>query len=231
MDHRGPAAHKTAIFLLLALCLPGWNSIVAVSADFGHESSAASDKLSIFTQGIAAVYHRQTFGLALALSDFDGDHKVDVAFGRQIGNDYAIVIHLTSRPDETVLASSHLPAGLTVYADDINKDSYSDIIVASPFDVHPLAVWLGDGKGGFSAADQTRFANDFGLTTFPSYDRQSLASRQDLLSEPRRPDCEKQVFAFEDLKPKPKRFVTLAVLPDLRRTDHSPPGPRSPPDY
>ncbi len=119
MNPRGPVPQKTAIFLLLALCLPGWNNLLALSANFGHESSTASDEPPILAHAIAAAYHRQTFGSALALSDFDGDQ----------------------------------------------------------------------------------------------------------------PDCEKQVFAFEDLKPELKRFVTMAVLPDLRRTDHSPPGPRSPPDY
>jgi hypothetical protein len=230
MNARRSLVHNTTILPLLALCLLGCNSIAAVSADLGHEYSASPDRLSVPAYGIAAVYPWQTIGLPLALSDFDGDHKIDFAVSRRMWDGSAIVIHLSSRPDETVLEFSHLLASVAVFAYDINKDSFPDVVVASPFDVHPLAVWLGDGRGSFIAADQTHFANSIGFKAAPSYDRKHFALRQDLLSDPRRLDCEHRAFATQDLKPEPEPSGPYVSFLLFRREDHPPLGPRSPPD-
>jgi hypothetical protein len=231
MSSRGAAAFcRSTVLLLLTLCFAWRFSTAAVSAGPGPEVSGSPDLLRVLTQGGEPVFPWQPPGSALALSDFDGDHKIDIAVGSRTGNDYAIVIHLSSRSDKTILKSTHLPANSTLFVCDINKDSFSDIVVTSPLDVHPFAVWLGDGRGSFNAAEETRFSSSPRLRSSASYNRQCYSFQQDLLSESRHLDCSKQVFAFEVLKPEAKRCIAFAPFPHLRQADQSVVGPRSPPD-
>jgi len=89
-------------------------------------------------------------------------------------------------------------AGFTLLACDINKDSFQDIVVVSPIAKHPLAVWLGDGKGGFAAADPDCFNNDFGSTATPRFDNGTFPSQQNLLIEPSSLFCEKPIRIVAD---------------------------------
>jgi hypothetical protein len=179
----------------------------------------------------ALVYPWQMLGGAPAITDFDGDAKADVAIGRLIGNQYGIVIHLSSRPGVTVLRSSASLAGFTLLACDINKDSFQDIVVTSPTALHPLAVWLGDGKGGFTAADQARFENSLGFNSSPKYGSHSFPFPQNFLTGPSRPVCEKPVLAFGDSGPGRNGFVTWKSILHPLRDDRFPFTPRSPPIY
>lgn len=166
-----------------------------------------------------------------AITDFDGDNKADVAVGRVIGNQYGIVIHLSSRPDVMVLMTSARLAGFTLHACDINQDSFQDIVVTSPISPHPLAVWLGDGKGGFTAADETRFDNGYGLAESSRYNSRGFPLQQNLLTEPTRPVCEKPDLAFGDSGPERDGFITCKSILQPLRHDHFLLTPRSPPLY
>jgi hypothetical protein len=199
---------KNAVFLLLALCIVQW---VGVAASRSDSSSVLPDFLvhpCTLTHAEAIVYPWPMLGGALAIADFDGDDKADSAIGRLSENQYGIVIHLSSHPGVTVLRASAPPAGFALLAFDINKDSFPDIVVTSPTALHPLAVWLGDGKGGFTAADQTGFENACGLSTSPKYDRRNFSFQHNLLTEPSRPVCEKPVLAFGDSGPERNGFIT-----------------------
>jgi hypothetical protein len=227
-----PILPKLAVFLLLALCFLQWNGVAASRPDPPSKATAAAvDLPSSLTYGETLAHPWQMLGQAAAITDFDGDNKADVAIGRVIGNQYGIVIHLSSRPDVTVLMTSGHLAGFTIRACDINQDSFQDIVVTSLTAPHPLAVWLGDGKGGFTAADETRFDNGHRLTQEPRYDGRSFPCQQNLLTEPTRPACEKPNLAFGDSRPERDGFITCKSIFQPLRHDHFLLTPRSPPVY
>jgi hypothetical protein len=226
-----PVLSAHVVFLVLALCIlqTGW---AAVS---GPDSSTVPPAQLAFAYplmaGEALVSPWQMPGKTAAIKDFDGDNKADVAIGRMIGNRYGIVIHLSSRPGLTVLRSPAALAGFTLLACDINQDSFADLVVTSPTAPHPLAVWLGDGRGGFTAADQTRFDNCYGLTTSPSCDSQNFPFQQNFLTEPPRPACDKPRFAFAVSGPEPNGFITYKAILRPLQDNHFLLSPRSPPIF
>jgi len=85
---------------------------------------------------------------------------------------------------------------LKIHVCDINKDTFLDIIVTTPTLEHPLAVWLGNGKGGFELAVQGGFETERGMAQPTRYGSGSLPTDQDLLSNPSDPVCEKMSLAF-----------------------------------
>jgi hypothetical protein len=222
---------KLAVFLLLALCVLQWNGVAASGSNSITAPPVSLDLSACLTCGEAFVHPWRMLGEAPAITDFDGDNKADVAIGRVIGSQYGIVVHLSSRPDVTVLMTSAGLAGFTLHACDINGDSFQDIVVTSPIAPHPLAVWLGDGKGGFTAADETRFDNGFGLAESPRYDSRGFPFQQNLLTEPTRPVCEKPNLAFGDSGPERDGFITCKSILQPLRHDHFLLTPRSPPVY
>ena len=226
-----PIFPKLAVFLLLALCVLQWNGVPASESDAATAPPVSLNLSVPLTCGENFIHPWLMPGEAPAVTDFDGDNKADVATGRVIGNQYGIVVHLSSRPDVTVLMTSARLAGFALHACDINGDSFQDIVVTSPIAPHPLAVWLGDGKGGFTAAVETRFDNGYGLVESPRYDSRSFPFQQNLLTEPTRPVCEKPNLAFGDSGPQPNGFITgESILLPLRH-DHFLLTPRSPPVY
>jgi hypothetical protein len=226
-----PILPKIAVLLLLSLCILHWNGALASGSNSSATPPFSLDLPLPLAHEEALVNPWQMLGGAPAITDFDGDDKADVAIGRLIGNQYGIVIHLSSRPGVTVLRSSASLAGFTLLACDINKDSFPDIVVTSPTAPHPLAVWLGDGKGGFTAADQERFENDFGFNSSPKYGSRSFPFQQNLLTGPSRPVCEKPVLAFGDSGPERNGFITWKSILHPLRNDHFSLTPRSPPIY
>lgn len=211
----GPFLQKKSVLLLLALCLLLWAD-VAVSA---------SDP----TYWEALISSRPMLGETPVVTDFDGDNKPDIANAHLIGNQYRIFVYLSSRSDAVTLSSLVQLAGFKLLACDINKDSFQDLVVTTPSAPHALAVWLGDGRGGFRAADQERFDNQFGFTASPAYNTCSYPSQQDLLTEPSRPVCEKPMLAFADLCLEQTGFISCnAIVQPLRNryfslTSRSPP--------
>jgi hypothetical protein len=128
--------------------------------------------------------------------DVDGDKERDVVSARLVGGQYKIVVALSSRSDVITLSPPAGLVGFKIHVCDINKDSFQDIIVTAPTLAHPLAVWLGNGKGGFEPAIQGGFGIERGMTQPTRYGNSSLPTDQDLLSNPSHPVCEKMGLAF-----------------------------------
>lgn len=99
----------------------------------------------------------------LAIADFNGDNKSDLAVsnGGFLFNKISILIGNGSggfsAPTDFAVGST--PAGLVVA--DINKDTFLDIAVAN-IESHNISILKGNGQGSFSAA------TNFAANTFPT---------------------------------------------------------------
>ena len=105
-------------------------------------------------------------GLSTAIADFDGDLRPDLASVQGGSGDayratYWIQFQLTSvgRQSIRVVAPS---GGLQIAARDVNGDHAIDLVVTTAVLGEPVAVFLNDGHGGFSQADQAAFPGAFG---------------------------------------------------------------------
>lgn len=107
-------------------------------------------------------------GLAVAYADFDGDSQPDIA-GVQVGRagayetEYWIQLRLSAvgSGELALLAPS---GGLELDARDVNGDSFPDLVVTTRWLQEPVAVYLNDGRGGFSRVDLARFPSAFATT-------------------------------------------------------------------
>jgi hypothetical protein len=101
----------------------------------------------------------------LAIGDFDGDRRPDLA-GVQVGQsdlsqtDYWIQLQLSAAGRQTirVVASS---GGLQIAARDVNGDNAPDLVLTTAWSNQPVAILLNDGHGTFSRADPTSFPEAF----------------------------------------------------------------------
>ena|SRR6516162_6314006 len=164
----------------------------------------------------------------LAVADFDGDWKPDVAFveisnaGRAHG-DYDIHFQFSTAKGFTVRVSA--PTGeLRVAARDVNSDDLPDVVVTSAATDHVVAVFLNHGHGTFSRAESTlypRIPRDPG--TFFRDPDSSLSDRYTELSL--RPSfdgdrADRRVDAaaarFDSVKIREVLILSLAVLQTSR---------------
>lgn len=82
---------------------------------------------------------------SIALADFNGDHKPDIAVSD--GNSYMTWIFLGNGDGTFTLSDTEYYGGNTVVAGDFNADGKQDVVFASQDDV---GLFLGNGAGGFS---------------------------------------------------------------------------------
>ena len=85
---------------------------------------------------------------ALAVGDFDGDGKVDLAVANDYSDDVSILL---GRGDGTFTPATHVHSGsgpASVAVADFNGDGDADLAVANRFD-DTLVVLLGNGNGTF----------------------------------------------------------------------------------
>jgi hypothetical protein len=164
-----------------------------------------------------------------AFADFDGDQKQDVAIARLSGNQYRIVVLLSTRSQVAILDPSTQLSSFKVHACDINNDSLPDIVVTDATAMHPLVVWLGDGHGNFEFADQKLFKNGFAFTEPSTYQTNRLSPDQDALDESPDSLCGKIASVFEDPRLEQKGFVTRRTHPHALRNAYVTVAPRSPP--
>jgi hypothetical protein len=109
-------------------------------------------------------------GIRLAIADFDGDWKPDIAVVetaslRRMQANYAIHVQLSGGTDSSFLISGP-GGGVRVSARDVNGDSYPDVVISSVSDERVVAVLLNDGHGKFSRAEPASYlgtATDPGL--------------------------------------------------------------------
>jgi hypothetical protein len=203
----GPLRLKNIFFLLTILTLLQWNNFAISAPDSELAAPPAQDQSFRPALWETLNHSRQMPGESPVVTDFDGDNKWDIAKARLTGDQYEIVILLSSRSGPTALKPAVRLGGFTLLACDINKDSFQDIVVVSPAAAHPNAVWLGDGKGGFTAADLERFDNQFDIAGFPNYSSCTFPMQPDILIEFRHLVCEKPILAFIGFDLGPNGFV------------------------
>ena len=98
-----------------------------------------------------------------AIADFDGDNRPDVVsveFGRIGPQNYAINFRLTSGPRQAI----HIAApegGLQLRAEDVNGDSFPDVVVTTFWTDRPVAILLNDGQGNFTRTEPSAFPRAF----------------------------------------------------------------------
>lgn len=103
--------------------------------------------------------------LPLAIADFDGDLRPDLA-GVQIGRsdvgrtDYWIQLQLSATGRQTIRVIA--PAGgLQIAARDVNGDHALDLVLTTSWFKEPVAILLNDGHGSFTRVDPTVFPEAF----------------------------------------------------------------------
>src|SRR5262249_26842435 len=92
-------------------------------------------------------------GRALAVADFDNDHKLDgavlVGSSRLLGhNTFRIDLHLSGRGNSELIFDS-AEIALAIAALDVNEDGATDVVIERTLSHQRLYVWLNDGHGDF----------------------------------------------------------------------------------
>jgi hypothetical protein len=100
-----------------------------------------------------------------ALSDFDGDSKVDrVTSGprRADGPRYAyeVSVDLSAFPQSSFRFLTH-SASVRLSAQDLDGDQDRDVVIFESASWEPIGVWLNDGSGNFSEGDVANFRDAF----------------------------------------------------------------------
>ncbi len=180
-----------------------------------------------FEQAFVLAEAAQSLAGSSVVSDFDGDRKIDFAVGRWDGKKYAIEVQLSaSGRNRTLSASSNL-SGIRLLALDLNKDGYPDIIISGPIEPRPLAVWLGDGKGGFIAVDCAEFQVESESAETQHFENAGNEIWPDLLLGFRQPACPPSVIGFS--RPEARLALSHLYAIPARCGDGSDLSPRSPP--
>jgi hypothetical protein len=100
--------------------------------------------------------------LGLAVADFTGDSHPDFAIAKLNGLDspraqYSIEVRLSEGGGQSLRLTAPF-GGLVITPQDVTGDGTLDLIVRSARSHIPVAVFLNDGRGHFSAAESSSFA-------------------------------------------------------------------------
>jgi hypothetical protein len=100
-------------------------------------------------------------GVSFAIADFDGDSLPDFATvqpGLATSSRTNYWIHFNfSFGSESSFAISAPAGGLQIASQDVNGDSFLDLIISTRIANEPVAVLLNDGRGNFHFADTRAF--------------------------------------------------------------------------
>jgi len=96
-----------------------------------------------------------------AIADFDGDRQLDIASVQvgQVGTSetrYWIHFRLSSGVRQFIPVTAPL-GGLHIASQDVNGDSFVDLIITTAWHEFPVAVLLNDGQGNFTLRDPHAF--------------------------------------------------------------------------
>jgi hypothetical protein len=91
-------------------------------------------------------------------SFLDGDHQPDTVECKLEGAFCRLTIQLSQRNESISLGTRAIPGNVVLSAVDIDRDNDRDLVISTPGDLFPLAVWLNDGAGHFTGADPKRYA-------------------------------------------------------------------------
>ena len=104
-------------------------------------------------------------GLQFAIADFDGDHRLDLAYvqtgqSELSGEAYWISFRLSLQGQRSVRILAP-PGGLQIQARDVNGDHAVDLVVSTAWLRQPVAILLNDGHGAFTPAKPAAFPDAF----------------------------------------------------------------------
>ena len=124
--------------------------------------------------------------LPFVFSDFDGDHRPDLAFvqsGRSDSSstDYWVQLQLSSEGSQAIRVVGPT-GGLQIAARDVNGDQVPDLVLTSAWRDQPVAILLNDGHGNFSPLDPS--ANSQAFSASSTCWTSSASPDQDLLVAP-----------------------------------------------
>jgi hypothetical protein len=146
----------TLLAMILGIALPLTNSARLSSS--GRESAPTAPDVFI-PSGLPA----RTIGLSLgfAMADFTGDTHPDLATVALNGSDsvsaqYVIEVQLTEGGHQ-LLHLSAPPGGILITPKDVTGDGNLDLVIRAGQSHIPVAVFLNDGQGHFSATDLAAF--------------------------------------------------------------------------
>ena len=118
-----------------------------------------------------AAFNDSPAGASWTLGDFDGDGLADLLTSsiETLGpSGYGHRIQIRSGSGAAIGASFQVfgsTPGLTVLARDIDGDHDLDLIVSNSYSSRPIGVWINDGHGVFTQADEKAY--DRSLWTWP----------------------------------------------------------------
>jgi len=107
-------------------------------------------------------------GLPFAFADFDGDHRLDVAYVRTgqsgLSSDAYWISFRLSLGGEHSFRILAPPGGLQIEARDVNGDHAVDLVVSTAWLRQPVVILLNDGHGAFTPAKPGAFPGAFQRT-------------------------------------------------------------------
>jgi hypothetical protein len=134
---------------LLVLCVTG-----------GGLAAASPDARGLVPRGLVQSLSSPSVS-GWALSDFDGDSKIDLATtgpGRGDGRGYSHEVRLNlSASRETSFTFRSRSARIQLSAWDVDGDNDRDIVILESSTLEPIGVWLNDGFGNFAEGDLADF--------------------------------------------------------------------------
>ena len=133
-------------------------ALLLLPVSVGFVDSAAARVPHQNSPDLSVSYARQ-----FAIADFDGDNRPDLAsveFGRNGPLNYSINLRLTSGPQQSINIAAP-EGGLQLRAQDVNGDSFPDVVVTTFWTDRPVAILLNDGRGNFTRSEPSAFPGAF----------------------------------------------------------------------
>ena len=139
------SSHRSLrLFLLLFLFDPFVSGVATAAGTNGYSASTAS-------VGLVS---------SIAIADFDGDQRPDVAsLEGDSSTGYSIRFELTATGQAIRFVTP--PGRFAIEARDVNGDNAADLVLTTALYRRPVAVFLNNGHGGFSRAEPGPFPGAF----------------------------------------------------------------------